>query len=183
MDPFFVETVNYWSILLNSNECDDKASLKCLLGNVGESLRNSRDNNLFYHYDSGFVHSIKNCNEPIITFEVHPPRRCFRVIDNFDSIIRFLEISVKTHADLKEEIMNKYQIPDVSIDFGDLKITAAVIISELHNRIPKKDKLDLYLTPYLAYEIYKDAVEHSVNLNYIVDTFRIVDYWDPDKKR
>ena len=35
MDPFFVETVNYWSILLNSNECDDKASLKSLLGNVG----------------------------------------------------------------------------------------------------------------------------------------------------
>ena len=183
MDPFFVETVNYWSILLKSCETDDKASLKCLLGNVGESLRNSRDNNLFYHYDSGFVHSIKNSNEPIITFEVHPPRRCFRVIDNFNSIIRFLEISVKTHADLKEEIMNKYQIPDVSIDFGDLKITAAVIISELHNRIPKKDKLDLYLTPFLAYEIYKDAVEHSVNLNYIVDTFRIVDYWDPDKKR
>ena len=42
------------------------------------------------------------------------------------------------------KLMNKYQIPDISIDFGDLKITAAVIISELHNRIPKKKDISQY---------------------------------------
>ena len=35
----------------------------------------------------------------------------------------------------------------------------------------------------LDLNIYDQAKEFTHNLNYIVDTFRTVDYWDPDKKR
>ena len=64
-------------------------------------------------------------------------------------------------------------------------LIASQIISELHNKIPKNktDKTELILTPFLAEKIYSDAVSFTEGLEYIVDTYRIVDYWDPDKKR
>ena len=53
----------------------------------------------------------------------------------------------------------------------------------MHNRIKKVENDKLILTPEIAYAIYEESKIFVENLQYIVDTFRIVDYWDPDKKR
>ena len=79
MDPFAVEAITYWTNLINDSQNDE--NLFNNLNNIGKSLTNSRNNSNFYHYDTGFVHSYDGKTE-LITFEVHPPRRCFRVIDN-----------------------------------------------------------------------------------------------------
>ena len=62
-------------------------------------------------------------------------------------------------------------------------MTAAGIISHVHNNIKKIDSGNLILSSNIALNIYDQAKEFTHNLNYIVDTFRTVDYWDPDKKR
>ena len=55
----------------------------------------------------------------------------------------------------------------------------------MHNAILKNEQetSDLFLTPFLAEKIYSDASTFRANLNYVVDTYRNVDYWDPDRKR
>ena len=62
-------------------------------------------------------------------------------------------------------------------------MTTANIISLLLNNIKKIDSGNLKLSSNIALNIYDQAKEFANNLNYIVDTFRTVDYWDPDKKR
>ena len=74
MDPFVVETITYWTNLINESQNDK--NLFNNLNNVGKSLINTRNNSNFFHYDTGFVHSYNGETE-LITFEVHPPRRCF----------------------------------------------------------------------------------------------------------
>ena len=41
----------------------------------------SRNTSTDFHYDSGFVHCYRNESEPLITFEIHPPRRCFVLLE------------------------------------------------------------------------------------------------------
>ena len=87
--------------------------------------------------------------------------------------------------DMESQIKNKYKIKDVNINFSNPLLIAAQIISQVHNGIKKNlnEENELYLSPPLAEEIYSDALRFTKNLNYIVDTFQEVDYWDPDKKR
>ena len=85
MDPFVVETINWWKInMIDSKNIEEKNMASILLKNIGIALSNSRDTSTDFHYDSGFVHSYKDKLSPVITFEVHPPRRCFRLIENFE---------------------------------------------------------------------------------------------------
>ncbi|MBT4435356.1 hypothetical protein HOD02_03460, partial [bacterium] len=138
-----------------------------------------------FHYDSGFVHYKGGKLHPLITFEVHPPRRCFRLIENFEEILSSINKINLLKLDLESELVRKYNLERININFTNPLLIASQIISELHNRIPKNkiDKTELILTPFLAEKIYSDAVSFTEGLEYIVDTYRIVDYWDPDKKR
>ena len=80
-------------------------------------------------------------------------------------------------------VKEKFQIDNFDLNPTDLKMTTANIISHLHNNIKKIDSGNLKLSSNIALNIYDQAKEFANNLNYIVDTFRTVDYWDPDKKR
>tara|TARA_Y100001960_G_scaffold274788_1_gene303955 strand:+ start:961 stop:1521 length:561 start_codon:yes stop_codon:yes gene_type:complete len=186
MDPFVVESVNWWKEISQTSKSNSTKTIALvMLQNIGIALSNSRDTTKDYHYDSGFVHSYKNPENPIITFEVHPPRRCFRLIENFENIIKEIGIMQTKEKDMESQIKNKYKIKDVNINFSNPLLIAAQIISQVHNGIKKNlnEKNELYLSPPLAEEIYSDALRFTKNLNYIVDTFQEVDYWDPDKKR
>ncbi|MFL2630708.1 MAG: hypothetical protein ACJ0OP_03000 [Thermodesulfobacteriota bacterium] len=186
MDPFLVETVNFWKeLLINSSNSEDKLKLLSHLKNIGLALSQSRDSNLSFHYDSGFVHYKGEKLHPLITFEVHPPRRCFRLIENFEEILASINKINLLKLDLESELVRKYNLERININFTNPLLIASQIISELHNKIPKNktDKTELILTPFLAEKIYSDAVSFTEGLEYIVDTYRIVDYWDPDKKR
>ena len=180
MDPFFVETITYWVNQKLNNPRNNL--LDSQLNNVGEALKNSRNNNNFFHYDSGYVHSYCG-EEPLITFEVHPPRRCYRIIDNFNLILNFIDKEIKDNSDLGLAVNKKFQIDISDIEIKDYNLIAAKIISSMHNRIKKVENDKLILTPEIAYAIYEESKIFVENLQYIVDTFRIVDYWDPDKKR
>ena len=180
MDPFAVETITYWTNLIN--ESQDNENLFNNLNNIGKSLTNSTNNSNFYHYDTGFVHSYDGKNE-LITFEVHPPRRCFRVIDNFNFILNFLNDALSSKNNVEKLIKKKFKLDNFDFNPADLKMTAAEIISRVHNNIKKIDSGNLILSTNIALNIYNQAKEFTHNLNYIVDTFRTVDYWDPDKKR
>lgn len=180
MDPFAVETITYWTNLIN--ESQDNENLFNNLNNIGKSLTNSTNNSNFYHYDTGFVHSYDGKHE-LITFEVHPPRRCFRVIDNFNYILNFLNDALSSKNNVEKLIKKKFKLDNFDFNPADLKMTAAEIISRVHNNIKKIDSGNLILSTNIALNIYNQAKEFTHNLNYIVDTFRTVDYWDPDKKR
>ncbi len=180
MDPFVVETITYWTNLINESQNDK--NLFNNLNNVGKSLINTRNNSNFFHYDTGFVHSYNGETE-LITFEVHPPRRCFRIIDNFNYIFNFLDDVLHSKKNAENLVKEKFQIDNFDLNPTDLKMTTANIISHLHNNIKKIDSGNLKLSANIALNIYDQAKEFTNNLNYIVDTFRTVDYWDPDKKR
>ena len=64
-------------------------------------------------------------------------------------------------------------------------VSGSTIFKENNGDLKKNinDKTNLFLTPYIAEEIYKDAKQFTLGLEYIVDTFQVVDYWSPDKKR
>jgi hypothetical protein len=185
MDPFCVETVNWWrSLLVKSNKVIDSEILSQLLRNIGIALSRYRDLSNSFHYDSGFVHKyIKE--DSYFSFEVHPPRRCFRLVENFEKIIRKIEQVKILGGDLKLELETKYSISDLNTGFSNYESIAAQVISKTHNMLPKNknDKTDIFLTPFIAEEIYKDAKVFCFRLEYIVDTFQIVDYWSPEKKR
>ena len=167
------------------NEQKKNIQIFCRLERIMVKDIDIPDPNKDYHYDTGFVHSYKNPENPIITFEVHPPRRCFRLIENFENIIKEIGIMQTKEKDMESQIKNKYKIKDININFSNPLLIAAQIISQVHNGIKKNlnEKNELYLSPPLAEEIYSDALRFTKNLNYIVDTFQEVDYWDPDKKR
>ena len=121
----------------------------------------------------------------IFSFETHPPRRCFRLIENFEKIVSKIEKIKILGGDLRLELESKYSISDLNTGFSNYNNIAAQVISKIHNMLPKNknDKTDIFLTPFIAEEIYKDAKAYCLNLEYIVDTFQVVDYWSPDKKR
>ena len=186
MDSFCMETINYWrGLLIESNSREDKEILAQLLVNIGIALGEYKNSSKFFHYESGFVHCSKENQKAFVSFEVHPPRRCFRLVENFERIVRKIKQVEILGADMKSELTNKYSIDDLNIDFSDHIHIAAQVISKVHNKIPKNrhDTFDLFLTPFLAEEIYKDAKIFCEGLSYIVDTFQTVDYWSPDKKR
>ena len=87
--------------------------------------------------------------------------------------------------DLKLELEAKYKVKDLNVNFSEPSNIAAQVMSINHNDLKKNinDKTNLFLTPYIAEEIYKDAKQFTLGLEYIVDTFQVVDYWSPDKKR
>ncbi len=186
MDPFVVETINWWKInMIDSKNIEEKNMASILLKNIGIALSNSRDTSTDFHYDSGFVHSYKDKLSPVITFEVHPPRRCFRLIENFEKIISTIKKLKLTNKDIELALTKKYHVENINLNFSNTTLIAAQIISQIHNKIPKnhRETSDLLLTPFLAEKIYSDANTFGFNLNYIVDTYRSVDYWDSDKKR
>ena len=185
MDPFFIETINYWTKSYTELSGDRKNIVKTLLENVGIALSKPRNLNNCFHYDTGYVHFVKGDTDSYISFEVHPPRRCFRLIESFEKIVNKINQIEILGGDLKIELEKKYLLDDLNINFSDKNHIAAQVISKIHNRLPKNkhDLSDLFLTPHIAEEIYKDAKVFCSNLEYIVDTFQIVDYWSPDKKR
>ena len=90
-----------------------------------------------------------------------------------------------SNKDIQSRVSKKFKIKDINTNFSDPVLISAQIISQTHNKISKhiNETDELFLTPFLAEKIYSDAVNFKTNLNYIVDTFQEVDYWDPDKKR
>jgi hypothetical protein len=186
MDPFVVETINSWrDYMLNLGDKSKKSILSVLLNNIGVALSNPRNTSTDFHYDSGFVHCYRNKSEPLITFEVHPPRRCFVLLENFEEIVLTINKIRLTRKDCQSALARKYNVENINLNFSDPTLIAAQVISQMHNAILKKEQKtsDLFLTPFLAEKIYSDAKTFRANLNYIVDTYRDVDYWDPDKKR
>ena len=186
MDPFVVETINWWrDYMVNSGDKSKKSILSVLLNNIGIALSNPKNTNTDFHYNSGFVHCYRNKSEPLITFEVHPPRRCFVLLENFEEIISTINKIRLTKKDCQSALIRKYNVENVNLNFSDSTLIAAQVISQMHNAILKNEQetSDLFLTPFLAEKIYSDASTFRANLNYIVDTYRDVDYWDPDKKR
>jgi hypothetical protein len=184
-DPFCVETINHWRNLLSVTKDDShKIVLSTLLKNVGLALSRNRNLSNSYHYDSGFVNNY-NDKDSYISFEVHPPRRCFRLVENFEKIINKINQIKILGLDLKIELEAKYQVKDLNVNFSDSTNISAQVISKAFNNTKKNsnDKTDLFLTPFIAEAIYKDAKTFTLGLEYIVDTFQIVDYWSPDKKR
>ena len=185
MDPFCTETLNWWrNLLIESNKTIDKEILSQLLKNIGLALSRHRDLSNSFHYDSGFVHNYRK-EDSYFSFETHPPRRCFRLIENFEKIVSKIEKIKILGGDLRLELESKYSISDLNTGFSNYNNIAAQVISKIHNMLPKNknDKTDIFLTPFIAEEIYKDAKVYCLNLEYIVDTFQVVDYWSPDKKR
>ena len=185
MDPFCVETVNYWkSMLLDSIDESKREIIETLLKNIGLGLSRQRKLTDSYHYDSGLVNNFDGENS-YISFEVHPPRRCFRLVENFEKIVNKINQIKILGLDLKLELEAKYKVKDLNVNFSEPSNIAAQVMSINHNDLKKNinDKTNLFLTPYIAEEIYKDAKQFTSGLEYIVDTFQVVDYWSPDKKR
>ena len=186
MDPNVMESINWWRTIIDtSNKNRITESALIMLNNIGIALLNFRDTSKDFHYDSGFVHSYRIPERPIITFEVHPPRRCFRLIENFEKLIEDVNVMKLSNKDIQSRVSKKFKIKDINTNFSDPVLISAQIISQTHNKISKhiNETDELFLTPFLAEKIYSDAVNFKTNLNYIVDTFQEVDYWDPDKKR
>ena len=180
MDPFFVETITYWTNL-NINQSSN--NITNLINNISASIKNSRNNQNYYHYDTGLVHSYVNNDSPIITFETHPPRRCSRVVDTFDQIKRELESNSDDLNNLKKIFEKNYGISNIKIQLEDIDLMAADLFLLIHDSLKKVDPISIKITPRILLKIVDDARSFLKGLNYIIDTFRIVDYWDPDKKR
>ena len=104
---------------------------------------------------------------------------------NREKIVSKIEKIKILGGDLRLELEGKYSISDLNTWFSNYNNIAAQVISKIHNMLPKNknDKTDIFLTPFIAEEIYKDAKAYCLNLEYIVDTLQVVDYWSPDKKR
>tara|TARA_Y100001970_G_C14255813_1_gene875279 strand:- start:4784 stop:5536 length:753 start_codon:yes stop_codon:yes gene_type:complete len=185
MDPFCMETICYWTDSLNESNKENKEAIKKLLLNIGIALSKPRNLSKSFHYETGYVHYLSEKTEPYISFEVHPPRRCFRLVESFERVVSKIKQIEILGMDLKVELENKYSLVDLNVNFSDKNHVAAQVISRTHNNLQKNknDKSDLFLTPHIAEEIYKDAKVFCRGLKYIVDTFQIVDYWSPDKKR
>ena len=107
------------------------------------------------------------------------------LIENFEKIISTIKKLKLTNKDIEPALTKKYHVENINLNFSNTTLIAAQIISQIHNKIPKnhRETSDLLLTPFLAEKIYSDANTFGFNLNYIVDTYRSVDYWDSDKKR
>ena len=100
----------------------------------------------------------------MITFEVHPPRRCYRIIDNFNLILNFIDKEIKDNSDLGLAVNKKFQIDISDIEIKDHNLIAAKIISSMHNRIKKVENDKLILTPEIAYAIYEESKIFVENL-------------------
>ena len=92
-----------------------------LLKNIGLGLSRQRKPTDSYHYDSGLVNNFDGENS-YISFEVHPPRRCFRLVENFEKIVNKINQIKILGLDLKLELEAKYKVKDLNVNFSELHV-------------------------------------------------------------